>query len=125
MKFSKVSQLALVSILGLVAATLLSGCMIVTIDYVFVACSSGSSAGSAGQIQTFAADAHSGALRVVNNRCRPGSTSPRHGRARQLRPPLRGQPEQQVGGSLHHRLRRNARPERHRYRPVHSHRAGH
>lgn len=76
MKFSKVSQLALVSILGLVAATLLSGCMIVTIDYVFVACSSGSSAGSAGQIQTFAADAHSGALRVVNKSVPSGGSSP-------------------------------------------------
>ena len=35
MKFSKVSQLFLVSIIGLVVASLLTACQIVTIDYLF------------------------------------------------------------------------------------------
>ncbi len=76
MKFSKVSQLGLVSTLGLLVATLLSGCMIVTIDYVYVACSTGTSTGSAGQIQVFAADAESGALRMVDKAVSSGGTQP-------------------------------------------------
>jgi 6-phosphogluconolactonase len=76
MKFSKVSQLGLVSTLGLLVASLLSGCTIVTIDYVYVACSTGSSAGSAGQIQIFAADAESGALRMVDTAVPSGGTQP-------------------------------------------------
>jgi 6-phosphogluconolactonase len=63
MKFSKLSQLFLVSSIGLVVATLLTACQLVTIDYVFVADSSSASASSAGQIQTFAVDSQSGALR--------------------------------------------------------------
>jgi 6-phosphogluconolactonase (cycloisomerase 2 family) len=64
MKFSKLSQLVLVSTIGLLVATLLTACQLVTIDFVFVASSAGSSAGSAGQIQAFAVDSESGALRV-------------------------------------------------------------
>lgn len=71
MKFSKLSQLMLVSTLGLALATLLSGCIIVTVDYVFVACSSGATAGGAGQIQGFAADSESGALRLVGKPLTP------------------------------------------------------
>lgn len=69
MKFSKKSQLFLVSrvfiipAIGLLLASLLTACQLVTIDFVFVANSAGSSAGSAGQIQTFAVDSQSGALR--------------------------------------------------------------
>jgi 6-phosphogluconolactonase len=63
MKFSKLSQLFLVSIIGLLVATLLTSCAIVTIDYVFVANSAGSGSGSAGQIQTYDADSETGALR--------------------------------------------------------------
>ncbi len=64
MKFSKLSQLFLVSSIGLIVATLLTACQIVTIDYVFVAASAGTSAGSVGQIYTYAADSESGALRT-------------------------------------------------------------
>ena len=39
MKFSKLRQLMLVSAIGLVVATLFSGCQLVTIDYLFVATS--------------------------------------------------------------------------------------
>ena len=63
MKFSKLSQLFLVSTIGLVVAVFLAGCQLVTIDYVFVASSSGSGNNSTGQIQTFAVDSESGALR--------------------------------------------------------------
>jgi 6-phosphogluconolactonase (cycloisomerase 2 family) len=69
MKFSNPRQLFLLSrvfiipVIGLVLATLLTACQLVTIDYVFVADSAGSSAGSSGQIQTFAVDSESGALR--------------------------------------------------------------
>ena len=63
MKFSKLSQLFLVSTIGLLVAALLTSCAIVTIDYVFVGNSAGSGAGSAGQIQTFDADSETGALR--------------------------------------------------------------
>ena len=37
MKFSKVSQLFLVSMIGLLVATLFSACQLVTIDYVYLA----------------------------------------------------------------------------------------
>jgi len=55
------SQLVLVSVTSLFVATLLAACQLVTIDYVFVA--SAGSSGSNGQIDTFAADSQSGALR--------------------------------------------------------------
>ncbi len=60
MKFCKLSQLLLVSGIGLAVATLLTACQITTIDYVFLA-TAGDSNG--GQIQVFAADSQSGALR--------------------------------------------------------------
>jgi 6-phosphogluconolactonase (cycloisomerase 2 family) len=63
MKFSKLSQSFLVSILGLLGAILFTACDIKTIDYVFVANSAGSGSGSAGQIQTYDADQDTGALR--------------------------------------------------------------
>jgi 6-phosphogluconolactonase (cycloisomerase 2 family) len=56
MKFSKPSQLFLVSSIGLLVATLLTACSITTIDYVFVASSAG--------IETYAVDSQSGALRT-------------------------------------------------------------
>ena len=55
MKFSKLSQLFLVSSTGLLVAALLTACQIVTIDYVFVASNSG--------IETYAADSETGVLR--------------------------------------------------------------
>lgn len=57
MKFSKLSQLFMAAGIGLIVATLLSACSLVTIDYVFVGGHSG--------IQVFAADSQSGALRPV------------------------------------------------------------
>ena len=62
MKFSKLSQLFLVSGLGLLAAVLLSACDIVTVDYVYVASSAGSGTSANGQIDIFAADSASGAF---------------------------------------------------------------
>ncbi len=76
MKFSKVSQLFLVSTIGLLVATFMTACQLVSIDYVFVADSAGTSAGSAGQIETYAVDAHSGALRIVNPAVPSGGVKP-------------------------------------------------
>jgi 6-phosphogluconolactonase len=76
MKFSKLSQLFLVSTLGLLVAVLLTACELVTIDYVFVADSAGNSAGSAGQIQVFALDSASGALRKGGSTVSSGGTGP-------------------------------------------------
>jgi 6-phosphogluconolactonase (cycloisomerase 2 family) len=76
MKFSKSSQLFLVSVLGLIVASLLAACQLVTIDYVFVACSSGNTTGSAGEIQTFAVDSESGALRTGAATVASGGTKP-------------------------------------------------
>jgi 6-phosphogluconolactonase (cycloisomerase 2 family) len=76
MKFSKLSQLFLVSSIGLLVATLLTACQIVTIDYVFVADSKGATAGSAGQINIFAVDSESGALRLGAATVSSGGTTP-------------------------------------------------
>jgi 6-phosphogluconolactonase (cycloisomerase 2 family) len=76
MKFSKLSQLFLVSSIGLLVATLLTACQIVTIDYVFLASSAGSGANSAGQINIFATDSESGALRLGAPTVSSGGTTP-------------------------------------------------
>jgi len=76
MKFSRLSQLFLVSAIGLILASFLTACQLVTIDYVFVAASAGSSAGSAGQIYTYAVDAQSGALRSAASPVDSGGSGP-------------------------------------------------
>jgi YVTN family beta-propeller protein len=76
MKFSKLSQLFLVSTLGLLVATLLTACQIVTIDYVFIASSAGSGTSSNGQIDIFAADSESGALRAAHSPISTGGINP-------------------------------------------------
>jgi 6-phosphogluconolactonase (cycloisomerase 2 family) len=63
MKFNKLSQLLLVSAIGLMVATLLTACQLVTIDYVFLASSAPTADSPDGQIDTFAVDSQSGALR--------------------------------------------------------------
>lgn len=76
MKLNKVSQLVLVSAIGLAVATLLSGCIIVTIDYVFVADSVSNTPGSAGQIEAFATDSQTGALRPAVAAVPSGGSQP-------------------------------------------------
>jgi 6-phosphogluconolactonase (cycloisomerase 2 family) len=76
MKFSKLSQLFLVSAIGLILATFFTACDLVTIDYVFVACSAGSSPGSDGQIYAYAVDAQSGALRTSSSPVDSGGSGP-------------------------------------------------
>ena len=76
MKLSKVSQLVLVSAIGLLVAISLSGCLIVTIDFLYVADSSGSGANSPGQIQIFAVDSESGALRPAATVVPSGGSRP-------------------------------------------------
>jgi 6-phosphogluconolactonase (cycloisomerase 2 family) len=68
MKFSKPSQLFLVSSIGLLVATLLTACSITTIDYVFVATSAG--------IETYDVDSQSGALRTGAATVTSGVNSP-------------------------------------------------
>ena len=81
MKFSKLRQLLLVSVIGLVVATLFSGCQLVTIDYLFVATAgstiSGSTSGCAGgEIETYAVDSQSGAIRKADPEVCSGGTTP-------------------------------------------------
>jgi 6-phosphogluconolactonase (cycloisomerase 2 family) len=76
MKFSKLSQLALVSVIGLSVASLLTACQLVTIDFVYVAASAGASSGSAGQIYGYAVDAQSGAIRSAVASISSGGTNP-------------------------------------------------
>ena len=64
MKFSKLSQLFLVSFLGLFVATLLTACDIVTVDFVYVSSSALSGTSSNGVIDIYAVDAASGAMRT-------------------------------------------------------------
>lgn len=59
MKLRNLSQLALASGIGLAVAATLTACQLVTVDYVYLAGSSG--------IQTFAVDSQSGALRYANS----------------------------------------------------------
>ena len=76
MKLSKPSQLFLVSLAGLLAASFLAACQLITIDYVFVAGSAGSGGSSAGVIDVFAADSQSGALRTAVGASSSGGVSP-------------------------------------------------
>ena len=76
MKLSKVSQLVLVSASGLVLATVLSGCLYVTVDFVYVACSGGSGTNGTGQIQIYAVDSASGALRPSGTTVASGGSQP-------------------------------------------------
>jgi 6-phosphogluconolactonase (cycloisomerase 2 family) len=76
MKFSKLSQLILVSGLGLSVAALLSACDIITVDFVYVASSAGSGTSANGQIEIFAADSESGALRTAVPAVSSGGVDP-------------------------------------------------
>ena len=76
MKFSKLSQLFLVSSIGLLVATLLSACQLVTIDYVFVASSAATSTSADGQIDIYAVDSQSGALRTGATTVSSGGVTP-------------------------------------------------
>jgi len=81
MKFSKLRQLLLVSAIGLVVATSFSGCQLVTIDYAFVATSASkignnSSACPGGEIETYAVDSESGAIRSGATQVCSGGTTP-------------------------------------------------
>jgi 6-phosphogluconolactonase len=63
MKFSKLSQLFLVSALGLLVATLMTACQLVTVDFVFLASQGTNGSSPDGQISVWAVDSESGALR--------------------------------------------------------------
>jgi len=76
MKLSKVSQLFLVSSAVLLVATLMTACQLVTIDYVYVAISSASGNSPNGQIEAFATDSQSGALRTGHATVSSGGVDP-------------------------------------------------
>jgi len=76
MKFSKLSQLFLVSSIGLLVAILFSACQLVSIDYVFLATSAGTTACPDGQIEAYAVDSQSGAVRKANPAVCSGGTTP-------------------------------------------------
>jgi 6-phosphogluconolactonase len=81
MKFSKLRQLFVVSAVGLVVAALISGCNLVTIDYLFLATSASNINGSsntcpAGEIETYAVDSESGAIRTIAPQVCSGGTTP-------------------------------------------------
>src|SRR6266568_7295154 len=76
MKFSKLSQLFLVSSIGLLVATLFTACQLVTVDYVFLATSAGTTKCAGGQIETYAVDSQSGAVRKGAAAVCSGGTTP-------------------------------------------------
>lgn len=81
MKFSKLRQLLLVSVIGLIVATVLSGCQLVSIDYLFVATQGSSITGTSttcpnGEIETYAVDSESGAIRTIDPQVCSGGTTP-------------------------------------------------
>jgi 6-phosphogluconolactonase len=90
MKFSKItgppatgphrwggsSQLFLVSSIGLLVATLFTACQLVSIDYVFLATTGGTTKCAGGQIETYAVDSQSGAVRKANPPVCSGGNTP-------------------------------------------------
>lgn len=76
MKFNRLSQLFLVSVIGLILASALAGCELIAIDFVYVAASAGNSPGSNGQIYSYEADGSSGALRIGHPTISSGGTAP-------------------------------------------------
>ena len=75
MKLSKPSQLFLVSLAGLLVATFLSACQIVTIDTLYLASSAGPG-NSSGLIDVLAVDSETGALRPATSSVSSGGNSP-------------------------------------------------
>ena len=73
MKLNKMSQLALVSVTGLLVASLLTACQLVTIDYIYLATAGN---GGDGQISAYAVDSQSGALRTGTPTADSGGASP-------------------------------------------------
>ncbi len=63
-RWGSLSQLILVSSIGLLVATLLTACQLVTTDYVFISSAAATSTCSGGEIETYASDSESGALRT-------------------------------------------------------------
>ena len=75
-RWGSLSQLFLVSSIGLLVATLLTACQLVTIDYVFVSSAAATTTCSGGEIETFASDSQSGALRTGASAVCAGGVNP-------------------------------------------------
>jgi 6-phosphogluconolactonase (cycloisomerase 2 family) len=76
MKFSKLSQLFLVSSIGLLVATLFAACQLVSIDVLYVSSSAGSGSSSNGLINIYDVDSASGAIRPRNPAASSGGENP-------------------------------------------------
>jgi 6-phosphogluconolactonase len=81
MKFSKLRHIVVVSAISLGVATLFSGCQLVTIDYLYVATSATTVSGSSttcpgGEIEIYAVDSQSGAIRNGAPAVCSGGSSP-------------------------------------------------
>jgi 6-phosphogluconolactonase (cycloisomerase 2 family) len=76
MKFSKSSQLFLVSSIGILVAVLLSACGLSSVDFVYVASSAASPTSPNGQIDTMASDGATGALRKYASPVSSGGINP-------------------------------------------------
>jgi 6-phosphogluconolactonase (cycloisomerase 2 family) len=76
MKFSKMGQLFLVSTIGLLGACLFTGCNLVTVDYIYLATSGATTGCAGGQIETFAVDSQSGAVRKAQPPVCSGGITP-------------------------------------------------
>jgi 6-phosphogluconolactonase (cycloisomerase 2 family) len=75
MKFSRSSQLVLVAAASLVAASLITACETLTVDFVFVASTRAAGANNYGEIDVFEINSESGRMRQI-----PTSPSPSEGR---------------------------------------------
>jgi 6-phosphogluconolactonase (cycloisomerase 2 family) len=75
MKFSRSSQLVLVAAASLAAATLITACETLTVDFVFVACNKAAGSNQYGEINVFEINSESGRMRQI-----PTSPFPSEGR---------------------------------------------
>src|SRR3569833_3348464 len=81
MKFRKLRQLVVVFVFGFGVVTLISGCQLETKDYLFVFTSASTVSGSSttcpnGEIEIYAVDSHSGAIRNGAPAVCSGGTTP-------------------------------------------------
>jgi 6-phosphogluconolactonase len=75
MKFSSPSKLVLVAVASLAAASLITACETLTVDFVFVACNKAAGANQYGEINVFEINSESGRMRQI-----PTSPFPSEGR---------------------------------------------
>ncbi len=65
MKLNKSSQLVLVSAISLLAASLVTACATLTVDFVYVTCSKGAGPNNYGEVDVFEVNSESGHMRQI------------------------------------------------------------